>query len=88
LANSILPLIAPFVKYWSSPKRAARVATEVLIDASGQTGVYYYDDGGHPMQASSLGATRNLQTASSPRRALLSMRQQSRMSFEKRFSRQ
>src|SRR5271170_5645527 len=53
LANSILPLLAPFMKYWSSPKRAARVATEVLIDASGQTGVYY-DDGGHPMQGSAL----------------------------------
>jgi NAD(P)-dependent dehydrogenase (short-subunit alcohol dehydrogenase family) len=48
-----LPLLAPFMKYWSSPKRAARVATEVLIDASGRTGVYY-DDGGHPMQASTL----------------------------------
>src|SRR5271154_5702986 len=53
LANSLLPLLAPFMKYWSSPKRAARVATEVLIDASGQTGVYY-DDGGHPMQGSAL----------------------------------
>ena len=53
LANSILPLLAPFMKHWSSPQRAARVATEVLIDASGQTGVYY-DDGGHPMQGSAL----------------------------------
>jgi NAD(P)-dependent dehydrogenase (short-subunit alcohol dehydrogenase family) len=49
----VLPLLAPFMKYWSSPKRAARVATEVLIDASGRTGVYY-DDGGRPMQASTL----------------------------------
>ena len=57
------------MKYWSSPKRAARVATEVLIDASGQTGVYY-DDGGHPMQASALARDPKLQTASSPRRAL------------------
>jgi hypothetical protein len=48
-----LPLLAPFMKYWSSPKRAARVATEVLIDASGRTGVYYAD-GGHPMQGSTL----------------------------------
>jgi hypothetical protein len=37
----ILPLLAPFTKYWSSPKRAARVVTKVLIDASGQTGIYY-----------------------------------------------
>jgi NAD(P)-dependent dehydrogenase (short-subunit alcohol dehydrogenase family) len=53
LANSILPPLAPFMKYWSSPQRAARVATEVLTDASGQTGVYY-DDGRHPMQGSTL----------------------------------
>jgi NAD(P)-dependent dehydrogenase (short-subunit alcohol dehydrogenase family) len=53
LANYILPLLAPFMKYWSSPKRAARVATEVLIDASGRTGIYY-DDGGHPMVGSTL----------------------------------
>jgi NAD(P)-dependent dehydrogenase (short-subunit alcohol dehydrogenase family) len=49
----VLPLLAPFMKYWSSPKRAARVATQVLIDASGRTGVYY-DDGGRPMQGSTL----------------------------------
>jgi NAD(P)-dependent dehydrogenase (short-subunit alcohol dehydrogenase family) len=53
LANYILPLLAPFIKYWSSPKRAARVATKVLIDASGQTGIYY-DDSGHPMLGSML----------------------------------
>ncbi len=53
LANYILPLLAPFIKYWSSPKRAARVTTQVLIDASGQTGIYY-DDGGRPMLGSAL----------------------------------
>jgi hypothetical protein len=53
LANYILPLIAPHIKYWSTPKRAARVATKVLIDASGQTGIYY-DEGGHPMLGSAL----------------------------------
>jgi len=41
------------MKYWSNPKRAARVATKVLINASGQTGIYY-DDGGHPMLGSTL----------------------------------
>ena len=51
LLNYILPLLAPFIKYWSTPKRAARVATKVLIDASGQTGIYY-DEGGHPMLGS------------------------------------
>jgi NAD(P)-dependent dehydrogenase (short-subunit alcohol dehydrogenase family) len=51
--NTILPLLAPFMKYWSNPKRAARVASKVLMNASGQTGIYY-DDGGHPTQGSAL----------------------------------
>ena len=41
------------MKDWSTPKRAGRVATKVLIDASGQTGIYY-DEGGHPMLGSPL----------------------------------
>ena len=53
LANYILPLLAPHIRYWSTPKRAARVATKVLIDASGRTGIYY-DEGGHPMLGSAL----------------------------------
>ena len=53
LANYILPLVAPHIKYWSTPKRAARVATKVLIDASGETGIYY-DEGGLPMLGSTL----------------------------------
>jgi hypothetical protein len=31
----------------------ARVITKVLIDATGQTGIYY-DEGGHPMLGSAL----------------------------------
>jgi NAD(P)-dependent dehydrogenase (short-subunit alcohol dehydrogenase family) len=53
LGKYILPLFAPFVKNWSTPKRAARVITKILIDESGQTGIYY-DDGGHPMMGSEL----------------------------------
>jgi NAD(P)-dependent dehydrogenase (short-subunit alcohol dehydrogenase family) len=53
LGNYILPLVAPHIKYWNTPKRAARVATKVLIDASGQTGIYY-DESGHPMLGSTL----------------------------------
>jgi hypothetical protein len=37
----------------STPKRAGRVITQIMIDASGQTGVYY-DEGGHPMRGSAL----------------------------------
>jgi hypothetical protein len=39
------------VKYCSTPTRAARVATKILTDTSGQTG-FYYDENGHPMMAS------------------------------------
>ena len=53
LLNYILPLLAPFMKYWSNPKRAARVAVKILLNASGRTGIYY-DDGGHPTQGSAL----------------------------------
>jgi len=36
LANYILPLLAPHIKYWSTPKRAARVAPgPVATDFSG-----------------------------------------------------
>ena len=51
LLKYVLTLFAPFVKYWSTPTRAARMITNILIDESNQTGVYY-DDGGHPMLAS------------------------------------
>ncbi len=53
LLRYVLPLFAPFVKYWSTPKRAARVAAQLLTDTSGATGVYY-DDGGRPMAGSKL----------------------------------
>ena len=53
VANSLLPLIAPHVKYWSTPKRAARLEAKVLTDPSGQTGVYY-DERGYPMLGSAL----------------------------------
>ena len=53
LAYYIVPLMVPFVKVLSTPKRAARVITKILTDTSGQTGIYY-DEGGHPMQGSAL----------------------------------
>ncbi len=49
----LVPLLMPFIKILSTPKRAARVITKILIDAPGQTGVYY-DEGGRPMQGSTL----------------------------------
>jgi NAD(P)-dependent dehydrogenase (short-subunit alcohol dehydrogenase family) len=49
----LVPLLMPFIRILSTPKRAARVITRILIDASGQTGVYY-DEGGKPMQGSAI----------------------------------
>lgn len=53
LARFVLGPIAPLVKYWSTPKRAARVITKIITDESGATGVYY-DEVGRPMLASKL----------------------------------
>ena len=51
LAKYVLSPLAPLIKYWSTPKRAARVITEVLTAKSDATGVYY-DENGRPMLAS------------------------------------
>ena len=53
LAKYALSPLAPFIKYWSNPKTAARVITKVLTDDSGRTGVYY-DEKGRPMSGSAL----------------------------------
>jgi NAD(P)-dependent dehydrogenase (short-subunit alcohol dehydrogenase family) len=47
----LVPLLMPFIKILSTPKRAARVITRILTDASGKTGVYY-DERGRPMRGS------------------------------------
>jgi NAD(P)-dependent dehydrogenase (short-subunit alcohol dehydrogenase family) len=49
----LVPLLMPFLKILSTPKRAARVLTQILLDPSDQTGIYY-DEGGRPMQGSPL----------------------------------
>jgi NAD(P)-dependent dehydrogenase (short-subunit alcohol dehydrogenase family) len=49
----LVPLLMPFMKFLSTPKRAARVITTIMTDRSGQSGVYY-DEGGQPMQGSAL----------------------------------
>lgn len=53
LLKHVLTLFAPSVRYWSTPKRAAGVITSVLLNGSGETGVYY-DEEGRPMLASKL----------------------------------
>ena len=49
----LVPLLMPFVKILSTPKRAAQVITKVMTDRSGRTGVYH-DERGNPMQGSPL----------------------------------
>ena len=51
LGRYVLAPLAPFVKYWSTPKHAARVITAVLTGESDATGVYY-DENGKPMLGS------------------------------------
>jgi len=53
LARYLVPLMAPFIKVLSTPKRAACVITRIMTDPSGQTGVYY-DEGGCRMHGSAL----------------------------------
>ena len=53
LVPILVPLFMPFMKFLSTPKRAARVITKVLINRSGQTGVYY-DESGRPMLGSEV----------------------------------
>jgi NAD(P)-dependent dehydrogenase (short-subunit alcohol dehydrogenase family) len=51
IAKYVMSPLAPLIKYWSTPKRAARLITNVLTDTSDATGVYY-DENGKPMLAS------------------------------------
>jgi NAD(P)-dependent dehydrogenase (short-subunit alcohol dehydrogenase family) len=51
IAKYVMSPLAPLIKYWSTPKRAARVITNVLTDTSDATGVYYAENG-KPMLAS------------------------------------
>jgi NAD(P)-dependent dehydrogenase (short-subunit alcohol dehydrogenase family) len=49
----LVPLLMPFIRILSTPKRAARVITKILTDTSGRTGIYY-DEAGEPMPGSAL----------------------------------
>ena len=53
LLKYVLSLLAPHIKYWSTPKLAAPMITKVLMNESGATGVYY-DEKGQPMLGSEL----------------------------------
>jgi len=51
LSKYVLSLLAPHIKYWSTPKLAAPMITKLLLNKSGETGIYY-DEKGHPMLGS------------------------------------
>ena len=53
LGKYVLAPLAPFIRYWSTPARTAKVVTNVLLNESGGTGVYY-DERGKPMLGSTL----------------------------------
>src|ERR1700723_2983724 len=53
LGKYVLSLVAPFIKYWSTPARAAKVIKNAVVNEPGKTGVYY-DDRGQPMLGSTL----------------------------------
>ena len=48
LSKYVLSSVAPLIKYWSTPKRAARMIATVLTDTSTVTGEYY-NEKGQPM---------------------------------------
>jgi NAD(P)-dependent dehydrogenase (short-subunit alcohol dehydrogenase family) len=51
LSKSVLSLLAPFITYWSTPPRAAKVITNVVLNEAQVTGVYF-DERGRPMLGS------------------------------------
>jgi NAD(P)-dependent dehydrogenase (short-subunit alcohol dehydrogenase family) len=53
LSKYVFSLLAPHIKYWSTPKLAAPVITTVLMNEPDVTGVYY-DEKGYPMLGSTL----------------------------------
>ncbi len=53
LLKYVLAPLAPFIRYWSTPRRAGKVIARVLLNESGQTAVYY-DERGKPMLGSTL----------------------------------
>lgn len=53
LLRYVLAPLAPFIRYWSTPGRAAKVITNVMLNEPEATGVYY-DERGKPMLGSTL----------------------------------
>jgi len=72
MAKYLMGPLGPFIKYWSTPGRAGKVITNVLLNEPG-TGVYY-DEEGKPMLGSTLVRDPEFQDrVVAETRALLSM---------------
>lgn len=53
LFGHLMAIIPPFSRYSSTPEKSAKVIAKVLMDETGQTGVYF-DEKGRPMLGSEL----------------------------------
>jgi hypothetical protein len=51
LSKTLLALLVPLIKGSSTPKRAGKVIANAVINATGETGVYF-DERGQPMRGS------------------------------------
>ena len=60
LISVLVPLLRPFVKVLSSPKRAARIFKKILTSVDTATGVYF-DESGQPMSGSAFVRDTNFQ---------------------------
>lgn len=53
IGKAIFTVLGPFVKGSTTPKQASRLLASLVLNAAGETGVYY-DEHGRPMQGSAL----------------------------------
>jgi NAD(P)-dependent dehydrogenase (short-subunit alcohol dehydrogenase family) len=72
VAHYILPLLVPFVKAMSTPKRAAHVLSTILLDKTGASGVYYDQDGAPMTGSAQIRDPQFIQRVVAETRALLS----------------
>ncbi|GAB3445596.1 hypothetical protein GCM10027570_15920 [Streptomonospora sediminis] len=51
LSKYVLAALAPYIRFWSTPQRAAQVVTDAVLNGSDTTGGYF-DEEGRPMRGS------------------------------------
>ena len=60
IASVLVPLLMPFVKFLNTPEKAAHLLERLLLNASGQTGIYY-DARGNPTTGSDMAQSTKFQ---------------------------